>query len=115
MTKTTIGAGNVTFMLAGAEVTLRPSLRCAQAISKQSGGIMAAIQAISRFDLEVMTSIIALGLDAKGPQEMSKVATQVYETGMSNLIEPVTTFLTILANGGRPVDSDGGEGTVDPQ
>lgn len=114
MSKPSIGAGNVTIMLDGEEVTLRPTLRAAQTISKQSGGIMSAVQAIGRFDLEVMTTVIALGLNATGPREINDVAEKVWSTGMVDLVEPVSRFLSILANGGRPADQ-GGEGKQDPQ
>jgi hypothetical protein len=114
MSKPSIGAGNVTITLDGEEVTLRPTLRAAQTISKQSGGIMSAVQAIGRFDLEVMTSVIALGLNVTGPRDVNDVAEKVWSTGMADLVEPVTRYLSILANGGRPVEQ-GGEGTSDPQ
>ena len=112
-TKATLGAGNVDLDLGGETVTLRPTLRAAQAISKQNGGIMAAVQAIARFDLEVMTAVISLGLNITTPREINDLAEKVWSTGMADLVEPVTRYLTILANGGRPVES-GGEGSPDP-
>lgn len=114
MSKATLGAGNVDITLDGETVTLRPTLRAAQTISKQSGGIMSAVQAVGRFDLEVMTSVIALGLNVTTPREISDLAEKVWSTGMADLVEPVTRYLTILANGGRPVES-GGEGAPDPR
>jgi hypothetical protein len=114
MGKASIGAGNVDIMLDGQTVTLRPTLRAAQTISKQSGGILSALQAVGKFDLEVMTSIIALGLNVTTPREINDLAEKVWSTGMADLVEPVTRFLTILANGGRPTDQ-GGEEAKDPQ
>lgn len=108
MTTASIGAGNVDIELDGETRTLRPTLRAAQTISKQAGGIMSAVQAIARFDLEVMTGVIALGLDIKKPAEVNELAEKIYSTGMADLVEPVTQYLSILANGGRPV-SGGGE------
>lgn len=113
MSKASIGAGNVTITLDDEQVTLRPTLRACQTISKQAGGIMSAVQAVGRFDLEVMTSVIALGLDIRKPAELNALAEKVYQSGMAELVEPVTQFLSILANGGRPVA--GGEGEADPQ
>lgn len=117
MNKAKLGAGNVEVELWGEIVTLRPTLRAAQTLSKQNGGLMAAVQAVGRFDLEVMTSVIALGLNVTAPREVNDLAERVWSTGMAELVEPVSRFLTILANGGRPVDekTDGGEGEVDPQ
>lgn len=107
MTKATLGAGNVTITLVDEEVILRPTLRACQTISKQAGGIMSAVNAVGRFDIEVMTAVIALGLDIRKPAEVNELAEKVYTTGMADLVEPVTQYLSILANGGRPVS--GGE------
>jgi hypothetical protein len=114
MTKTSIGAGNVTITLDGEEAVLRPSLKAAQTISKQSGGIIAAVQAVGRFDFETIVAVIALGLGVSQARDVQSLAEKVYATGITDLVEPVTRFLTIVANGGRPVEV-GGEGPQDPQ
>ena len=111
MAKASIGAGNVEIKLDGETVVLRPSLRAAQAISRQAGGIMAAVEAIGKFNLDVMTQVVALGLG----REPKDVADAVWRTGMADLSGPVINYLSILANGGRPVQSEGGEGEGDPQ
>lgn len=109
MTNASIGAGNVDIVLDGETVTLRPTLRAAQTISKQSGGIIAAVQAVGRFDLEVITSVVALGLNKTTPRDVQDLAEKVYATGISDLVEPVTTYLANLANGGRPVTAKAGD------
>jgi hypothetical protein len=114
MTKAAIGAGNVEIDLDGETVVLRPTLKAAQTISRQAGGIRKAIDALGNFDIDVMTSIITLGMDLTG-REAKDVADKVWRTGMADLTVPVIQYLTILANGGRPVDATGGEGTEDPQ
>lgn len=113
---TSIGAGDVQFVLDGETVTLRPTLRAAQALSKQSGGLMSAVQAVGRLDIEVITSVIAMGLNITTPREVSGLAERVWSTGVVDLVEPVTRFLGILANGGRPVEaSAGGEEDTGPR
>lgn len=114
MTKSSLGAGNVVITLDGEETVLRPSLKAAQTISKQSGGIIAAVQAVSRFDFETIVSVIALGTGVSQAREVQALAEKVYSSGLTDLVEPVTRFLTIVANGGRPVAA-GGEGEEDPQ
>lgn len=114
MTSASLGAGNVPITLDGEEAVLRPSLKAAQTISKQSGGIIAAVQAVGRFDFETIVAVIALGLGVSQAREVQTLAEKVYSTGLTDLVEPVTKFLTIIANGGRPVDG-GGEGAKDPQ
>ena len=99
---TTIGAGDVNLMLDGEQVTLRPTLRAAQTISRQSGGIVAAMQAVARFDFDTVTQVIALGLNKVKPGDLPEVAEKVYRTGLTDVVPAVTIYLTNLANGGRP-------------
>lgn len=114
MSKTHIGAGNVEIELDGEIVTLRPTLKAAQNISRAKGGIMAAVEAVGRFDFDVMVTVIALGIGAEG-KEARELPDKVWSTGMADLVQPVINFLTILANGGRPVQDNGGEGDADPR
>lgn len=111
MSKAQLGAGNVEIELDGEKVVLRPTLRAAQAISRQEGGIMAAVQALSKLDIDALTGVIAFGL-GKEPKD---VADAVWRTGAADLTPPAARFLTILANGGRPSDSKGGEEGENPR
>lgn len=112
MSKPALGAGNVTINLDGESVTLRPTLQAAQAISRQSGGISGAVRAVGQFDLDAIVSVVTLGLGLTG-NDAKEVPGRVYRTGLTDLIGPVSNYLTILANGGRPVT--GGEEDADPQ
>ncbi len=112
MTNTHIGAGNVEIELDGEKMVLRPTLKAAQAISRQAGGIMGAISAIGKFDIDVMSNVVALGLGLEG-KDARAIPEKVYATGMMELSGPVTQFLSNLSNGGRPLS--GGEGDEDPQ
>lgn len=112
--KAALGAGNVDIELAGEKVTLRPSLAAAQAISRQSGGISAAVAAVGGFDLDMIVSVVTLGLGVTGA-EAKAIPDKVWRTGLTDLVGPVTKYLTIIANGGRPVDDAGGEEGADPQ
>ena len=112
MPKAQLGAGNVSIELDGETVVLRPSLRAAQTISRQAGGIIGAVQALRTLDLDALTGIIAAGL-GKEPKDISEA---VWRTGAADLTPPATQFVMMLANGGRPADgSAGGEGGADPQ
>lgn len=110
MTKATLGAGDVQLMLDGEMVTLKPTLRAAQTISRQAGGIVAAMQAVGRFDLDVIASVVGLGLNKVKPGDLPELAEKVYATGLTEIVPAVTTYLTNLANGGRPAaTSEGAE------
>ncbi|MBU1306329.1 MAG: hypothetical protein KKF33_12535 [Alphaproteobacteria bacterium] len=110
MTKAKIGAGNVAIVLDGEDVVLRPNLKAAQTISRQKGGIMAAVDAVGKFDFDTIAAVITLGLGVEG-KEARDIPEKVYSTGMADLVAPVINYLSILANGGRPVsdDADGGD------
>jgi len=111
--KAQLGAGNVEIELDGETVTLKPSLRAAQAISRQSGGISAAVAAVGRFDFDAIVSVVTLGLGASDA-EAKAIPEKIFVTGLTDLVGPVTKFLTIIANGGRPIDQNGGEEAADP-
>jgi hypothetical protein len=113
MGKAQLGAGNVEIELDGEIRILKPSLQAAQAISRQKGGIMAAIRSAGDFDFDTIVNVIALGLGVSG-KEARDLPEQVYSTGLPDLSGPVIRYLSIIANGGRPLD-DGGEGDQDPQ
>lgn len=105
MGKATIGAGDVNVMLDGEMVTLKPSLRAAQTISRQAGGIVACMQAVGRFDLDVIALVVAQGLGKVKSAEVNEVAEAVWRTGLTDIVPKVTEFLTVLANGGRPASA----------
>lgn len=108
MSKASLGIGNVEIDLDGEKVVLRPTLKAAQTISRLNGGILGAVEAVVKFDLETITSVVALGL-GKEPKD---VADRVFEAGIANLAPAVVRYLTIIANGGRP---SGGEEAADPR
>lgn len=115
MTKAKLGAGNIDIELDGETVILRPNLKAAQNISRQKGGIMAAVDAVGKFDFDTMVNVIVLGLGVDG-KEARDIPEKVYSTGMADLVAPVINYLTILANGGRPVsETTDDDDKADPQ
>lgn len=109
--KPRLGAGNVDITLDGEAVTLKPTLKAAQTLSRQTDGLMGAIERVTRFDLDTITSVVALG----SGREVKDVADAVWRTGVSDLAPAAIKFLGILANGGRPADGSGGEEDADPR
>jgi len=110
-TQPSIGAGNVTIVLDGESLALRPSLAAAIAISRKEGGIMAIVQACTRFDLDAIAFVVAQGLG----RPSSEVAEQIYSTGIAKVAPAAIQFCTILANGGRPLGDTGGEAKGNPR
>ena len=102
MTKATLGAGDVSVLLDGEMVTLRPTLRAAQTISRQAGGIVTCMQTVGKFDFDTIVMVVAQGIRKVKPNEITEVAEQVYRTGLTDLVPKLIEYLTNLANGGRP-------------
>jgi hypothetical protein len=82
-------------------VVLKPSLRAAKLISRQSEGYMGASQAVLNlnFDATVQILKIALALTDHGAEDLQD---RVYRTGLPPLAAPLIQFIRILANGGKP-------------
>lgn len=115
MAKAQLGAGNVEIEIEGETLVLRPNLKAAQTISRQTGGIRSALSSVANFDLDAISTVVALGLGLEG-KVAAALPERIYDTGIGSLVAPVTRYLVILANGGRPADSaEGGEGVPDPQ
>ena len=104
---TSPGNRNVEISLDGEKVALKPSLNACQTISRQSGGISAAVAAVGKFDLDVIVSVVTLGLGATGDAAKA-IPDKVWRTGLADLVGPVTKYLMVIANGGRPVDENVG-------
>lgn len=111
MGKASLGAGNVDLELDGETVTLRPTLKAAQTLSRRTDGLIGAIERVSRFDLDTVVAVVALGIDK--PEK--DVAERVWRTGVNEIAPHAIKFLGILANGGRPADGSGGEEDADPR
>jgi hypothetical protein len=115
MSKAKLGAGNVDIDLLGETLTLKPNLKAALAISRQAGGVRSAIEAVGDFNIDVIVSVIGLGLGLEG-NELKALPQKVFDTGLGTLVGPLTKYLVIIANGGHPTtEEDGGEGDEDPQ
>lgn len=110
--KAKLGAGNVEITLDGETAILRPTLKAAQTLSRRSGGFMELVQEVTKFDLDAITAVVALGLD----RQQKDIAEAVWRTGVAEISGPVVEYIGILANGGRRIDeSAGGEGEADPR
>lgn len=94
-------AAEVAVVIGGKEYFLRPTLRAAIAVSRRFGGFIAAFQKVGALDLEAAVQIVAAGLDKRDPDDIEAIERQVFEHGVSLLVEPLGRFVEILSNGGR--------------
>lgn len=99
-----LGAGDVEITLDGQARTLKPTLKAAIAISRMTGGLAGAMARVSQLDFDVIVAIIRAGLDLSdvGAKDLEA---KVYRSGVgfeSGLANQVNSYLSNLANGGKP-------------
>lgn len=112
MNEPKLGGGNVTIRLDGEEVILKPSLQAAQTISRQAGGLAGAMQAVLKLDLDVVTTVVGLGLGYGGTKKPPQdLAEKIWRSGLTDASEGALAsgcilFLRVLANGGQMPNDD---------
>lgn len=100
---------DVEITLRGKSETLRCTLKAAKAVNALAGGFQGALARLANMDQEAYFQIVAAGLGKK-PMDVEQA---VYEAGLTTLTEPLTSFVIMLANGGKPLvaaEETSGEG-----
>jgi len=120
MSKARVGLGNVMITLDAREYTLVPTLAAAQGVSRISGGIRGAIDAIIKLDIDVVTRIVQLGLGPKVTKEIGPgLPDLIWQSGLTDsggeLAAKCIEYLTMLSNGGRPIIPEARDDSDDPQ
>lgn len=88
----------VEITLNGRPETLRCTLRAAKRVNS-GGGFAETLRKLAVFDMDAYVAVIAAGLD-KTP---ASVEDAVFSTGMPDLTEQLSEYVTLLANGGKPL------------
>lgn len=87
----------VEITLNGKSETLRPSLGAAKRVNAL-GGFMNVHSKLQAYDFDYFVAVIAAGLEKKS----ADIESAVYKTGLPNLLGDVSSFVNLLANGGKP-------------
>lgn len=99
----------VDITLKGKPETLRCTLKAAKTVNALAGGFQGALARLANMDQDAYFLIVAAGLN-KRPVDVEQA---VYESGLTTLTEPLSNFVLLLANGGRPLaaaEETSGEG-----
>lgn len=99
-----ITTGEVSIILGDDDKTLVPTLGAATRISRAFGGFQAAHQKLLASDLDAFVTVIQHGLGLKTEAETKGLREKVWSAGISSLMLPLVEFVSILANGGRPIE-----------
>lgn len=101
-----VNEGEVEVTLAGKPAVLRSTLRAAKTVDAKCGGFQSAYSRLAAFNMEAYAIVVAAGL-GKQPHEVEDA---VYQTGMTDLIGPLSEFVTLLMNGGRKPGKEADDG-----
>ena len=109
------GSGDVKLIIGDAELTLRPTLDAALALSRESGGIRQAITKVANMDIDAIVSIIKLGVGREEAKRLKNLERMVYENGLldaqGEICARCIEYLSNLARGGRSeADVSGADG-----
>lgn len=104
--------GEIEVTLGGKVEKLRPTFRAAKAVNALGGadGFSGVFRRIIALDLEMLSAVIAAGLNKK-PDD---VAEDVFKAGVAKLTQPASEFVSLLANGGRPPAPEGEDEPGEP-
>lgn len=101
------GAGNIAIELDGNALELVPTVDACIKISRLGGGLNAAVQRCLQLDFETICAVITAGLNLN-PVQAKTVPEAVYKQGLMALSGPCIDFINVVANGGRPLEEEGG-------
>jgi hypothetical protein len=78
--------------------TLKSTLRAARTVNSM-GGFAEVFRKLAVFDFDAYVSVVAAGLGKKP----SEVEDDVFKAGLPALVEPLSTYVEYLSNGGKPL------------
>lgn len=101
-----LGVGDVVVTLNGTEYVLKPSLNALQVLSRKNGGIRGSIEAVMRMDIDVITTVIEVGLTRQAVKAIGNLPEAVYTAGLTDdtgaIVLKCIDFLSMLSHGGKP-------------
>lgn len=99
-----LNSGEVTITLGGEERTLAPTLGAATRISRAFNGFQGALQQLQASDLDAYVTVIQHGLGLRTEAETKGLREKVWAAGLNRLVLPLTEYVLMLSNGGRPLE-----------
>jgi hypothetical protein len=107
------GSGDVEITLCGQSFTMKPTLNAGLSISRQAGGIRAAMDRVAAMDLDTVITVIRLGVGPEQSKSVKNFDQLVFENGLTDadggLLGKCMEYLANLARGGKPLDTSSAE------
>ncbi|MEQ8448242.1 MAG: hypothetical protein RIB97_01010 [Nitratireductor sp.] len=98
----------VIITLDGEDIKLTPSAKVMMRISTAFGGVLNAVNACQAYNVDAMTTIIAIGAGL-GDAEKEALPRRIFSTGLTELLVPIVRFLGLLVTGGRRKVAESGD------
>lgn len=95
----------VTIEIDGDEVTLVPSPDAIITLSRAYDGFRPLLDALARFNFDAATATIIAGLGLEG-RAAKEMAEKVARNSIIDLVPPLTAYVMILLNGGKPLSDE---------
>lgn len=108
------GQGNVTVVVEGKEMVLKPTLSAFKTLCRQYGGLTPTLERIQQLDLQAIVMVVAVGVNYKLAR-IAELEQAVWNTGLggddpNGLAPKCMEYVTNLMRGGAPApmreDSD---------
>lgn len=98
-----INAGNITLTLGDDELTLVPTLRATQAISRQFGGLGKARDELMAQNFDAAVIVLRIGANVSD-RDARDLPDRVWANGLTaDLLVALINYLAVLGNGGKPL------------
>ena len=102
--------GEMELQLGPDKITLRATPHALRTVLSKHEDLRTALQRVYMMNDSIMYDIIEAAVsDGKKAINREALQTNVFEYGIINLVEPLTEYLMLLANGGKPVEGESDE------
>lgn len=99
--------GEMELQLGPDKITLRATPHALRIVLSKHEDLRTALQRVYMMNDSIMYDIIEAAVsDGKKAINREALQANVFEYGIINLIEPLTEYLMLLANGGKPVEGE---------
>jgi hypothetical protein len=99
----TVHDGEMQVPLGDGTVILTANLRAAKAISRHFGGFQQALNKMAAGDLEAFIAVVRFGVGDVNEHSARRLEERVFQAGVLRLTAPLTEYVLICANGGKPI------------
>ena len=102
----------------GNELELVPTLAALECLNKKYGDFANVLNGINSLNFDTYIDVIYVGVKKQLPsneKERKETAQEIFNTGIVDLLAPVTEYIMLLLNGGRKIDPEEEQEATNPK